>query len=88
MTTPLLKFIEVESLDNNWVGKIYIKILRENKLYFYTKQYPFIGINGSNYKDRTNNEVKWSKTTMEYNRMKVKKVYDKVPNVDPLKIYD
>lgn len=82
-------YIEIESIYNNWVGTIFLKVIKETKNYYITNQNPYLGIVSQNYKDREKNIVKWCKTKYDNNGIKIRNFVNKIPtNIDINKIYD
>lgn len=82
-------YIEIESLNSNWIGTIFIKVIKETKNYYFTEQNPYLGIVASNYKDREKNIIRWCKNKYENNGIKIHKFVSKLPaNIDSKRIYD
>jgi hypothetical protein len=83
-----LKYIELESSNGLWLGTIYLKVQKENKIQYITKEYPKLGIVSSNYNDKLNNIIRWNKKTLYHPSCKVRKIIEKVPISDVSKIFD
>jgi hypothetical protein len=83
------KYLELESIHNNWIGTIFLRIIKETKNYYITIQNPFLGITSSNYKDREQNIIRWNKSKYDNNGVKIRNVINHTPNnASKNKIYD
>jgi hypothetical protein len=82
------KYLELESLHDNWIGTIFLKVIKETKNYYFTIQNPYLGIISNNYKDREKNIIRWDKNKYDNNGMKIRNVTFHIPsNANRNKIY-